>query len=383
MAMNDSIVPAPPIHISDEVLQDLRARLRATRWPDELRDAPGVWGPPLERMKALCAHWADSYDWRATEARFNRWPQYETTIDGQKIHFFWVRSGKADAIPMLLTHGWPGTVAEFLDVVEPLVFPQKHGAEGATAFDLVVPSLPGYGFSGPTTQSGWHLNRVAAAWKELMRRLGYKRYAAQGGDFGSMVSARLALQASDEMIGLHLNMALVPRAEGEITPQEKADLEDVKSFVKSGSAYQVTHARSSQTVGYALNDSPAGLAGWIMDKFDRWTDSKHDALQAIPMDRLLGNLTVYWVTRTITSSMRLYAEATLLEDLGPTKARVEVPTGVAIFPREMFRFPRSWIEHAFNLVHYRRMPKGGHFAAMEVPELLIEDIRTFFGNLPK
>lgn len=381
--LNDSIVRSGPIHVPDDVLQDLRARLRATRWPDELPDAPGVWGPPLARMRALCAHWADGYDWRATEARFNRWPQYETTIDGQKIHFFWVRSGKPDAIPMLLTHGWPGTVAEFLDVIDPLVFPDEHGAPGAIAFDLVVPSLPGYGFSGPTTQSGWHLTRVAAAWKELMRRLGYERYAAQGGDFGSMVSARLALQARREMIGLHLNMALVPRAEGPVTEQELSDFNDVKAFVRHGSSYQVTHARSSQTVGYALNDSPAGLAGWIMDKFDRWTDSPGDAMQAIPMDRLLDNLTVYWVTRTITSSMRLYAEATLQEDLGPTRTRVEVPTGVAIFPREMFRYPRSWIEQGFNLVHYKRMPRGGHFAAMEVPQLLVADIREFFAGLPK
>lgn len=379
--MTDRIVAADPIHVPEPVLEDLRARLRATRWPDELPDAVGVWGPSVERMRKLCARWADGYDWRATEARFNRWPQYRTNIDGQDIHFFHVKSPQPDAIPMLLTHGWPGTVAEFLDIVEPLVAPSAHGAAGQPAFDLVIPSLPGYGFSGPTRASGWNLTRVAAAWKTLMERLGYERYAAQGGDFGSMVSARLALQAADRMLGLHLNMALVPRVAGEITEEEQADLADVVSFVKRGSAYQLTHAHSSQTAGYALNDSPAGLAGWILDKFDRWTDSPGDAFAAVPMDRFLDNLMVYWVTGTITSSMRLYAEATLVEDLGPTRTRVTVPTGVAIFPREMFRFPRSWIAAAFNLVHYRRMARGGHFAAMEEPELLVADIREFFARL--
>jgi pimeloyl-ACP methyl ester carboxylesterase len=379
--MTDGIVPAEPIAIPNEVLDDLRARLRATRWPDELSDARGLWGPPVDRMRALCEHWAERYDWRATEARFNQWPQYETVIEGQKIHFFWVRSTEPRAIPLLITHGWPGTVAEFLDIVEPLVSPSRHGASGRLAFDLVIPSLPGYGWSGPTVQRGWNLQQVAAAWQELMRRLGYARYAAQGGDFGSMVSSRLALRAPEELIGLHLNMALVPRRPGEVTPLEQSDLEDVVAFVKTGSTYQLTHARSSQTLGYALNDSPAGLAAWIIDKFDRWTDSPGDALRAIPIDRLLDNLTVYWVTRTITSSMRLYAESTLVDDLGPTRTRVDVPTGVAIFPREMFRFPRTWIEQAFRLVHYRRMPRGGHFAAMEVPDLLVDDIRDFFETL--
>lgn len=379
--MTDRIVPADPIRVPDEVLDDLHARLRATRWPDELPDAVGIWGPSVERMRKLCAHWADGYDWRATEARFNRWPQFRTTIDGQDIHFFWVKSPEPDPIPMLLTHGWPGTVAEFLDVVEPLVAPSAHGAPGRPAFDLVIPSLPGYGFSGPTRARGWNLTRVAAAWKTLMERLGYQRYAAQGGDFGSMVSARLALQAADRMLGLHLNMALVPRVPGEVTAQEQADLAEVLAFVKTGSAYQLTHARSSQTAGYALNDSPAGLAGWILDKFDRWTDSPGDAFAAVPMNRFLDNLMVYWVTGTITSSMRLYAEATLVDDLGPTRTPVTVPTGLALFPREMFRFPRSWIASGFNLVHYRRMERGGHFAAMEVPQLLVEDIRDFFTQL--
>ena len=381
--MSKAVVPAAPIAVAEAQLDDLRGRLRAARWPDELPDARGVWGPPMDRLRQLCTHWAERYDWRKSERRFNQWPSYETHIEGQRVHFFWIRSGRPGAIPLLLTHGWPGSVAEFLDIVGPLTEPDHHGAPGEIAFDVVMPSLPGYGWSGPTRTSGWDLWRIAKAWRELMRRLGYRRYAAQGGDFGSMVSARLALLAPDELLGLHLNMALVPRRPGSIAPDEQADLDEVVDFVKNGSAYQVIHARSSQTLGYGLNDSPVGLAAWIMDKFDRWTDSPSNALHTIPADRLLDNIMVYWVTETVNSSMRLYAEASLKNDLGPTREKVSVPTGVAVFPREMFRFPRSWTEQAFNLVHYRRMSRGGHFAAMEVPDLLVEDIRVFFSDLSR
>jgi len=382
MAMKETLVPAR-IDVSESVLDDLRSRLRATRWPDELSDARGVWGPRLDRMRSLCDYWAEGYDWRLTEARLNDWPQFETNIDGQKIHFFWIRSSHSGSIPLLLTHGWPGSVAEFIDIIDPLVEPGQHGARGQPAFDLVVPSLPGYGFSGPTVESGWDLWRVAGAWRELMRRLGYARYAAQGGDFGSMVSARLALLAPDEMIGLHLNMALVPPRQGPLSSQEEADLADVKDFVKFGSAYQVIHGRSPQTAGYALTDSPAGLAAWIVDKFDLWTDTTGDALQAVSRDRLLDNIMVYWVTGTINSSMRMYAEAMKRGDLGATRDKVIVPTGLAVFPREMFRYPRVWVEQAFNLVHHTHMPRGGHFAAMEAPEALVADVRVFFGNITR
>jgi microsomal epoxide hydrolase len=369
------------ISVPEETLADLRARLRATRWPDELPGLAGRWGTRREYLKSLCASWADAYDWRQTEAKLNAWPQYETTIDGQNIHFLWVRSPEPDSTPLLMTHGWPGSVVEFLEVIDPLTRPSAHGAPGAPAFDLIVPSLPGYGWSGPTTAAGWNLQRIAAAWKQLMARLGYSRYGAQGGDWGSMVSARLALIARDEMIGLHLNMALVPRVAGDVSPQEQADLDDVVTFVKTGSAYQVIQGRSPQTLAYGLTDSPAGLAGWIIDKFERWTDNDGDLEAAIPRHRLLDNLTAYWVTNTINSSMRLYAEAQLAGDFGATRTRVEVPTGIAIFPKEMFRYPRSWLEQAFNVVRYRRMPRGGHFAAMEEPDLFIGDVREFFGGL--
>ncbi|MFT4195781.1 epoxide hydrolase family protein [Ottowia sp.] len=379
--MTDGILPAEPIHVPEEVLADLRARLRAVRWPDELPDTGGVWGPGVDRMKRLCARWADGYDWGATEARVNQWPQYRTVIDGQDIHFFWLRSTEPNPIPLLLTHGWPGSVMEFLEVAAPLVAPGEHGAAGRPTFDLVIPSLPGYGWSAPPRARGWTLSRVARAWAALMARLGYDRFGAQGGDLGAMVSARLALHAPERMLGLHLTMAVVPHATGEITAQEQADLDDVARFVKYGTTYQATHCLSSQTVGYALNDSPAGLAAWILDKFDRWTDSPQDAFAAVPLDRVLDNLTLYWVTGTIASSMRLYAESRLADDLGPTRGRVEVPTGVALYPREIYRFPRSWIEAAFNLVHYRRMARGGHFAAMEEPDLFVADVRDFFGRL--
>ncbi|MFT3778586.1 MAG: epoxide hydrolase [Ottowia sp.] len=378
--MTDGILPAEPIHVPEEVLADLRARLRATRWPDELPGTDEAWGPGVDRMKRLCARWADGYDWRATEARVNQWPQFRTAIDGLDIHFFWVRSQAPKAIPLLLTHGWPGSVMEFLEVVPPLVAP---GAAGGPAFDLVIPSLPGYGWSSPPSERGWTLSRVARAWATLMARLGYERFGAQGGDLGAMVSARLALHAPERMLGVHLNMVVVPQASGEVTDLEQADLKDVAAFVKHGTTYQATHCLSSQTVGYALNDSPAGLAAWILDKFDRWTDSPQDAFAAVPLDRLLDNLTLYWVTRTIASSMRLYAESRLADDLGPAKGRVEVPTGVALYPREIYRFPRSWIEAAFNLAHHRRMPRGGHFAAMEEPGLFVADVRDFFAGLQR
>ena len=369
------------IDVPEAVLDDLRARLRATRWPDELADARGRWGPRREFVQRLCAHWADGYDWRRTEARLNAYPQFETTIDGQKIHFLWVRSTASRHIPLLLTHGWPGSVVEFLDVIEPLAHPGDRGAADALGFDLVIPSLPGYGFSGPTSESGWNLQRIARAWQALMARLGYPRYGAQGGDYGSMVSARLALLAPGEMIGLHLNMALVPRGTGELSELEQADLKDVMTFLKTGSAYQVIQGRAPQTVAYGLSDSPAGLAGWILDKFERWSDHDGDPEEAIARDRLLDNLTVYWVTNTINSSMRLYAEAQRIDDFGPTREKVTVPTGVAIFPKEMFRYPRAWLEQAFDLVRYERMPRGGHFAAMEEPDLLVADVRAFFAGL--
>lgn len=366
------------IHIDQAVLDDLRERLNRTRWPDELPGQVGRWGTRRAYLQQLCASWANDYDWRETERRINSYPNFLATIDGQLIHFMWIKSTESKRIPLLVTHGWPGSVVEFLDVIEPLVHPSRHGAAGEVGFDLVIPSLPGYGWSGPTTADGWDLRRIAKAWKALMVELGYSRYAAQGGDWGAMVSARLALIDRDAMIGLHLNLALVPRVEGPIDEREQRDLDDVVNFVKSGSAYQVIQGRSPQTLAYGLADSPAGLAGWIIDKFDRWTDNQGDLEQAIARNRLLDNITLYWVTNTINSSMRLYAEAQRSRDFGALGTRVEVPTALAVFPKEMFRYPRSWLDKAFNLVRYTRMPRGGHFAAMEEPDLFVEDVRAFF-----
>jgi pimeloyl-ACP methyl ester carboxylesterase len=366
------------INVAQVVLDDLRERLNRTRWPDELPGQPGRWGTRRSYLQELCGSWANDYDWRKTERRINSYPNFLTTIDGQQIHFMWIKSSEAKSIPLLVTHGWPGSVVEFLDVIDPLAHPSRHGAAGEIGFDLVIPSLPGYGWSGPTTADGWDLQRVANAWKMLMSELGYSRYAAQGGDWGAMVSARLALIDRDAMIGLHLNLALVPRIEGPIDERERKDLDAVIDFVKFGSAYQVIQGRSPQTLAYALSDSPAGLAGWIIEKFDRWTDNDGDLERAIARDRLLDNLTVYWVTNTINSSMRLYAEAQRSNDFGALQTRVEVPTALAVFPREMFRYPRSWLDKAFNLVRYTRMARGGHFAAMEEPDLFVDDIRAFF-----
>lgn len=366
------------ISVPDVVLEDLRDRLARTRWPDELPDARGRWGPRLDYLQDLCRSWAESYDWRATETRLNSHAHYRTQIDGQTIHFMWVRSPEPNAIPLIMTHGWPGSVVEFLDVIDPLADPRSHGASGAPAFDLVIPSLPGYGWSGPTVASGWNLDRIARAWRSLMAGLGYERYAAQGGDWGAMVSARLALIDPTAMFALHLNLALVPRIEGPITEQEQRELDEVIRFVKWGSAYQVIQGRSPQVVGYGLADSPAGLAGWIIDKFERWTDNDGALEEAMPRERLLDNIMTYWVTNTINSSMRLYAEAQAAGDFGAAHSRITVPTAIAQFPKEMFRYPRSWLDSAFNLVRYTKFDRGGHFAAMEEPDLFIEDIRSFF-----
>jgi microsomal epoxide hydrolase len=366
------------IDVPDAVLRDLRDRLNRTRWPDELPGQPGRWGIRLSYLQELCASWANDYDWRKTEVRINAYPNFLTEIDGQQVHFMWIKSPEPNRIPLLMTHGWPGSVVEFLDVIDPLVHPSAHGAAGAIGFDLVIPSLPGYGWSGPTSDDGWDMGRIARAWKTLMSEIGYSRYGVQGGDWGAMVSARLALIDRDAMIGLHLNLALVPRVEGAIDEREREDLADVVDFVKNGSAYQVIQGRSPQTLAYGLSDSPSGLAGWIIEKFDRWTDNDGDLEHAIARDRLLDNLTVYWVTNTINSSMRLYAESQRANDFGVLRTRVEVPTALALFPKEMFRYPRSWLEQAFNLVRYTRMPRGGHFAAMEEPDLFVADVRAFF-----
>jgi pimeloyl-ACP methyl ester carboxylesterase len=370
------------IEVADEVLDDLRDRLGRTRWPDQIPGSGWGYGTDRAYLQDLCEHWRTTFDWRAQEERLNRWPHGLTDIDGQTIHLLHARSPEPDALPLVVTHGWPGSVTEFLDVVGPLSDPGSHGADPADAFHVVCPSLPGYGWSGPTTEPGWDVGRVAGAWKELMARLGYDRYGAQGGDWGAMVTSELALLDADHLAGIHLNMLIALPVEGvELDEQEQADVAAVMSFFETGTAYQQIQGKNPQTLGYGLTDSPAGLAGWIVEKFWAWTDHDGGLEDAVDRNALLTNLTVYWVTGTINSSIRLYCETQRSGRFGPAGRRVEVPTAAAVFPRELFKAPRGYAEAAYDLRRYTRFDRGGHFAALEEPDLLVEDVRTFFRDL--
>lgn len=356
------------VHVPDADLDDLRHRLRDTRWPAAAPRPGWETGVPLEWLRDVCTYWADAYDWRSSaEGRLNRFDQFRTTIDGIAIHFLHVRSRRADALPIVLTHGWPGSVVEFLDVVEPL----------AEEFHVVVPSLPGYGFSDQPTEPGWGAVRTAKAWIELMSRLGYDRYGAQGGDWGSLVTTTIGALDPDHCAGIHLNMAIAgPSGDQELTDVEKKALDDVNAYNQFDSGYMKLQSTRPQTLAYALTDSPAGQAAWILEKFWSWVDHDGDPRSAIPVDRLLDNVTLYWLTRTAGSSARMYHE-TFNSDLSVQE--VKVPTGVAVFPKEIFRASRRWCEARFpSLTHFSEQPRGGHFAAFEQPELFVDDVRAFF-----
>jgi microsomal epoxide hydrolase len=379
-AMSDELRPFH-VAVPESVLDDLRERLARTRWPDQISDRAWDYGTDLGYLQELCEHWATKFDWRAQEDRFNRWPHFLTDIDGTQVHFIHAQSPEPEALPLLITHGWPGSVSEFLDVIEPLRNPAAHGGDPRDAFHVVCPSIPGYGWSGPTTEPGWDVMRVAQAWQVLMARLGYARYGAQGGDWGAIISAALAHIDADHVVGLHSNMLLAfPPNAGELTlsEEEAADLAGAGEFMQRGSAYQEIQGKNPQTLGYGLTDSPAGLAGWIVEKFFAWTDHDGDLEQAVSRDQILTNLSVYWVTNTINSSVRLYCESRRTDRFGPMGEYVTVPTAAAVFPSEMFRIPRAYAEQSFNLKRYTRFDRGGHFAALEEPDLLIEDIRAFF-----
>jgi pimeloyl-ACP methyl ester carboxylesterase len=362
------------VEVSEAVLDDLRDRLARTRWPDQIPGSGWDYGTDLAYLQDLCGYWETKFDWREQEDRFNRWPHFLTDIDGQQIHFIHAKSDDPDALPLIMSHGWPGSVSEFLDVIEPL----------RESFHVVVPSLPGYGWSGPTTQPGWDVKRVAQAWAALMARLGYDRYGAQGGDWGAMISAQLAALDPEHVIGLHSNMLLAFPEDASgitLTDEESADLAAAGAFMQTGSAYQEIQGKNPQTLGYGLTDSPAGLAGWIVEKFRAWTDNNGSPEDAVSRDQLLTNITVYWVTKTINSSIRLYCESQRSARFGPVGEYIGVPTAAAVFPKEMFRIPRAYAESRFNLVRYNRFDRGGHFAALEEPDLLVDDIREFFKEL--
>jgi pimeloyl-ACP methyl ester carboxylesterase len=367
------------VEIPQADLDDLHRRLDRVRWPDEL---PGVgWdlGIPLERVRELASYWREKFDWRAQEAALNRHPQYTTEIDGQNVHFLHVRSANPDALPLLLTHGWPGSVLEFLDVIGPL----------SADFHLVIPSIPGFGFSGPTQSKGWDIHRVARAWAVLMERLGYQRYGAHGGDWGSGISRALGAVAPAHVVGVHLTYLVTPppsagepsvgepsvgepsAGEPALSPGDQARLAKIKQLQTRQPAYQALHATRPQTISYALTDSPTGLLAWIAEKFTEWADPR----STITLDQILADVSIYWFTATAGSSARLANESP--RGMVPCP----VPVGVVVLPYDILQSVRPLAERDYDIVHWTEFDRGGHFSGLEVPDLLAADIRDFFRKL--
>lgn len=368
------------IEVADEVLADLRARLHNTRWPEAELVDDWSQGAPLAWIQDMCRYWADTYDWRAREAALNRFPQFMTTIDGLDVHFIHARSPHEGAMPLIMTHGWPGSIVEFHKVIEPLVDPTRFGGDAADAFHVVCPSLPGYGFSGKPTTTGCGVDRIAEMWTQLMARLGYDRYAAQGGDWGSAVTTAIGGQDPEHCLGIHVTLAMGarPRIEGEPTPAEQRALEGQKYYKNWDSGYSKEQSTRPQTVGYGLTDSPSGQAAWILEKFWAWTDCDGHPENVLHRDELLDNLMLYWVTASAASSARLYWESFR----GGKRLPVNVPTGVTVFPKEIVTPVRHWMEPQFtNITYWNEQTKGGHFAAFEQPRLFVDDVRAYFRTL--
>lgn len=372
------------IHVPDEVLNDLRERLARTRFPSEIPGSGWDYGTNLAYLKQLVEYWRDRYDWRIHEAELNRFAHFKANIDGLNLHFIQLPGRGPNPMPLLLSHGWPGSVYEFMQIIPMLTDPAAHGAEGAQSFTVVAPSLPGYGFSDHTRARTVNIQAIAEIFHKLMTEvLGYQRYAAQGGDWGAGITSRLGEVHGDSLYGIHLNSVFVGgrgREESELSEEEKIFLADMDRFRREESGYQWIQGTKPQTLAYALNDSPAGLAAWIVEKFRTWSDCGGDVERRFSKDQLLTNVTIYWVTESINSSTRLYYESRHHPWRPDPKKRIETPTGAAIFPAEILRPPRRWAEAAFNIQRWTVMPRGGHFAAMEEPKLLADDIRAFFAG---
>jgi pimeloyl-ACP methyl ester carboxylesterase len=376
------------IHIPQADLDDLADRLARTRWPASLPGAAWERGVPPDYLRGLAYYWQESFDWRAAEAHLNTYPQYTTQIDGQQIHFLHVKSPEPGATPLLLLHGWPGSFVEFLHVIGPLSDPRGHGAADSPAFDLVIPSLPGFGFSTPVTEPGWGPRRMAGAFAELMRRPGYERYGAQGGDYGAFVAPDLGRVDPGHVIGIHVNaatMGFIPfgdvpeEDQATFTPLEKERLRRLQNYLAEGNGYFQVQSTRPQTLSYALTDSPAGQLAWIVEKFKEWTNSGHPLPEdAIARDEILTNVSVYWFTGTAGSSANVYYEAM---HSGDWPVPSGVPTGAAVFAEDIAI--RRYAEQANNIVHWSDFEAGGHFAALETPGLLVQDIRDFFASLPR
>jgi pimeloyl-ACP methyl ester carboxylesterase len=377
------------VDMLDEAIADLRRRIAATRWPSQELVGDRSQGVQLATIQELARYWATDYDWRACEARLNALPQFKTEIDGVDIHFIHVQSPHPDALPLIMTHGWPGSVIELLEVVGPLTDPTAHGGRAEDAFDLVLPSLPGYGFSGEPIEVGWDPGRVALAWAELMHRLGYTRYVAQGGDVGAAVTDAMGRQAPEGLVGIHTNLLVTALAgpQPAESEEETAAVDALATFRTSGFGYFLEQATRPQTIGYALLDSPVALAAWMLDHD---TDSYYKISRAfldggnLTRDRIVDNITLYWLTGTGASAARSYWESGRAQALaaGQAPPEVSIPVGFTTFPDEIFRAPRSWVEKAYrNLTYFNEVDRGGHFAAWEEPELFATEIRAAFSPL--
>ena len=398
-AADDSTIRPFKIDVSDEQLADLRQRINATRWPDKETVADQSQGVPLAKLQELLRYWGSGYDWRKVEARLNAMPQFRTSIDGVDIHFIHVRSRHQNALPVIITHGWPGSIIEQLKVIDPLTNPIAHGGVAEDAFDVVIPSLPGYGFSGRPTGTGWDPDRIARAWAELMKRLAYTRYVAQGGDWGTPISSAMARQAAAGLLGIHINLpATVPPEVAAalgggplpvgLSEKERAVIDALMTYAKNGnSAYFTMMTARPQTVGYSATDSPAGLAAWVLvhPGFSQWTYGA-DPEQSPTKDDVLDNITLYWLTNTAASAARLYwengARGSVIVAAAQRTNEISLPVAITVFPDDVYRPPEAWARRAYrNLIYFHEVDKGGHFAAWEQPELFSAELRSAFRSL--
>ena len=368
------------INISEEQITDLRNRINNTRWAEE--ECVNDWsqGIPLTYVREIADYWANQYDWRKSEQYLNTFDHYQTNINDLDIHFIHQKSPHPDAYPLIITHGWPGSIIEFHKVIQPLVDPTKHGGKAEDAFHVICPSLPGYGFSGKPSVSGWGVEKIAETWDQLMVRLGYENYGAQGGDWGAAVTTQIGRNVG-HCDAIHINMPIgrpTPESLQDPTDEEKSALEGLTYYQEWDSGYSKQQSTRPQTLGYGLVDSPVGQMAWIIEKFWSWMDCDGHPENTLTRDELLDNVMLYWLTASGASSARLYWES--FGSFGGGD-KVEIPTGVASFPKEIIRSPRRWCEQSYNVTHWTTMPKGGHFGAFEQPELFINDLRTFFKTI--